>query len=118
MKILFLNWNGYGNLDIIESINRMQAEGKNIDLCVVDYDAHTPRDDEEFCRGFVKKIKEVGPDFVFSFNYFPIVSKACHEAGVEYASWVYEYRLTAGLSYTHDAYFTPASWHAFETIGT
>lgn len=100
MKILFLNWNGYGNLDIIESINRMQAEGKNIDLCVVDYDAHTPRDDEEFCRGFVNKIKEVGPDFVFSFNYFPIVSKACHEAGVKYASWVYDNPAVSLYSYT------------------
>ncbi len=56
MKILFLNRNGYGNLDIIEAINRMQAGGKNIDLCVTDYDAHIPRYDEEFCSGFVNNL--------------------------------------------------------------
>ncbi len=100
MKILFLNWNGYGNRDIIDSFNRMREQGKDIALIIYPFDAHVDRDDREFLDKFFSDLEIEVPDIVFSFNYFPIVSKACQKAGVKYVSWVYDNPAVVLYSYT------------------
>lgn len=100
MKILFLNWNGYGNLDIIDSFNRMKEQGKDISLVIYPFDAHVGRDDNAFFDRFFSDLEREVPDIVFSFNYFPIVSKACQKAGVKYVSWVYDNPAVVLYSYT------------------
>lgn len=40
------------------------------------------------------------PDFIFSFNYFPLVSLACKKIGMRYVSWVYDSPYVMLYSYT------------------
>ena len=100
MKVLFLNWNGYGNRDIIDVFNRMSDEGKDISLSVYPFDAHTARDDWQFIDSFSQDIRKETPDFVFSYNYFPAVSVACQKEGIRYVSWVYDSPAVVLYSYT------------------
>lgn len=99
-KILFLNWNGYGNQDIIDTFREMTETGKELSLSIYSFDAHTPRDDQGFVDGFVETLKDESPDMVFSYNYFPVVSVACKKVGVKYVSWVYDNPAVALYSYT------------------
>ena len=39
-------------------------------------------------------------DFIFSFNYFPNVSKCCNRLGMKYVSWVYDCPYLHVYSYT------------------
>ncbi|MCR5671739.1 MAG: glycosyltransferase [Butyrivibrio sp.] len=100
MKILFLNWNGYGNEDLIDAFKKMGEEGKDITLLVHDFDAHTKRDDAEFIASFGETLRKDTPDMAFSYNYFPAVSVACQKEGVRYVSWVYDNPTVALFSYT------------------
>lgn len=90
MKILFLDWNSYGNLDVIDAVDELSSEGKNITIDLYPYDNHIERDDKVFSDRFMTDLKRKSPDFVMSFNFFPIVSGVCNEAGIKYISWVYD----------------------------
>ncbi len=37
-----------------------------------------------------RQFREISPDALFSFNYFPIVAVACKNMGIPYISWVYD----------------------------
>ncbi len=95
MKVLFLNWNGYGNEDIISSLKTM-----NVELIVYPFDAHTDSDDKEFQDLFAQELKKSLPDVVLSYNYFPVISKVCNGEGVKYAAWVYDCPVVNLYSYT------------------
>ncbi len=96
LKIFFLNWNGYGNQDIIDTLKAMEG----VDISIYPFDAHTPRDDAGFIRDFQDALRKENPDFVLSYNYFPVVSIACNKAGVKYASWIYDNPAVSLYSYT------------------
>ncbi len=100
MKILLLNWNGYGNRDLIDAFGQMKEQGGNITLCIYPFDAHIARDDKEFIESFTKVLEKEAPDMVFSYNYFPAVSVSCKDAGTKYVSWVYDNPAVALYSYT------------------
>lgn len=95
MKILYLEWNSYCNEDMKESL---KADGHEVIVC-------------PFCEGIRVKQEEaekiLSPslskekfDFVFSFNYIPIVSNVCKEYEVPYVSWVYDSPYIHVYSYT------------------
>ena len=100
MKILFLNWNGYGNRDIIDTFNQMKENGKDISLCIFPFDVHTHSEDPKFPETFNETLAKENPDIVFSYNYFPLISAACQKTGIKYASWVYDNPVVALYSYT------------------
>lgn len=100
MKILFLNWNGYGNEDVIDTLRKMIEKGEDISLLLFDFDIHQDGDSEEFYISFSNYLKETFPDFVLSINYYPIISKACQNYGIKYASWVYDNPAVSMFSYT------------------
>lgn len=100
MKILFLNWNGYGNEDIIDTLYEMRKKGEDIDLLLFEFDIHKDGDSKEFCDDFTSFLTDNNPNFVLSMNYYPIISKACLKAGVKYASWVYDNPIVSLFSYT------------------
>ncbi len=86
MKILNIEWKAFGNQDIVDAL---LAEGHEV--------AHFPfskeensRKNPEAERRLSDTLRAESPDAVFSFNFFPIVSKACHKKGVPYVSWVYD----------------------------
>ena len=100
MKVLFLDWNSYGNLDMADTFDTLRNEGMDISYKLYPFDNHIERDDREFAEKFKKDLEAESPDIVMSFNYFPIISKCCNEAGIKYVSWVYDSPAIMLFSYT------------------
>lgn len=90
VKILFLDWKSLGNLDIADAFEAMKEAGEDISVLMYPFDNHSERDDKELEARFMEDLKKEGPDFVMSFNFFPLVSKVCNSVGIKYISWVYD----------------------------
>ena len=95
MKILMMEWKSFGNEDIIAGFKELGHEVKTIPF--TNEEMHHNDDIED---NIVKNIKDFSPNFVFSFNYFPIVSLACKKADMKYVSWVYDNPFVLLYSYT------------------
>lgn len=95
MKILYMNWNSYGNLDMQASIKKLGYE-----LLSYDFSTKTDRNDAVFEEDLGQGIRAFAPDFVFSFDYFPVISKVCNQYNVTYVSWVYDNPHVNLYSYT------------------
>lgn len=87
MKILFMEWKSLGQIDLI-------AEFERRDWKVVKYpfprEKENTRLNKELCEKLVRVIAEDKYDFVFSFNYFPVISIACNACRVRYVSWTFD----------------------------
>ena len=95
MKILFLEWKSYCVPDMAEAFTEA---GHDVTLATCA--EMTDRYNTEFDNFFEKKLSESSYDAVFTFNYFPIVSKNCDKAQILYISWVYDNPLIALFSCT------------------
>lgn len=86
MRVLFILWESFGNKDVIEELDQ---RGYEVVLYKFDrkMNAYTdPRDQEEM----IEVLSEAEYDFVFSFDYFPLVSLVCNIMKVKYVAWVYD----------------------------
>ena len=54
------------------------------------YDHEKVRNDPGFEEMFQKVLRNHCPDFVFSFNFLPVISKVCDKEGIIYVSWIYD----------------------------
>lgn len=95
MKILMPEWNSFGNADIIEAFEELGHDVKTIP-----FSKQEPRHDETVEKKIISEIKLYNPDFVFTFNYFPIISLACKSADIRYVSWLYDSPYVLLYSYT------------------
>ena len=95
MKILMPEWNSFGNADIIEAFEELGHDVKTIP-----FSKQEPRHDETVEKKIISEIKLYNPDFVFTFNYFPIISLACKSANIRYVSWLYDSPYVLLYSYT------------------
>lgn len=95
MKILFLNWNSFGNEDLTASLKELGHE-----VLLYPFSKSISFYDKKWEQEFISFLRSKTPDYVFSFAYFPIVSKACEAEGVLYLSWVYDSPHVALYSYT------------------
>ena len=95
MKILMMEWNSFGNEDIIAGFKELGHTVKTMPFS--NKELHH---NEEMEKNIVKEIQDFSPDFVFSFNYFPIISLACKKADMKYISWVYDNPFVLLYSYT------------------
>ena len=95
MKILMLEWKSFGNEDIISAFKELGHDVKTIPFSKDELH----HDDTEEAK-LIYEMSSYCPDFVFSFNYFPIVSLACKKAGIRYVSWVYDSPYVLLYSYT------------------
>lgn len=95
MKILMLEWKSFGNEDLISAFNELGHTVKTIPFS--NKELHHD-DAAENC--IVSEIRNTAPDFVFTFNYFPIVSLACKKADARYVCWVYDSPYVMLYSYT------------------
>lgn len=86
-KILFVEWNSFGNAAITQAF---EAIGYQVDSYYLDQKNTDTRRDEEAAGELVLGIMGKGYYFVFSFNYYPIVAIACKAANVLYVSWTYD----------------------------
>ena len=95
MKILMMEWKSFGNEDIIAGFKELGHIVKTMPFS--NKELHH---NEEMEKNIVKEIQDFSPDFVFSFNYFPIISLACKKADIKYVSWVYDNPFVLLYSYT------------------
>lgn len=95
MKVLFLNWNSFGNEDMIAALHELGH-----DVILYPFTKNISRNDTDWEKSFSSALRSQTPDFVFSFAYFPIVSKVCQSEGILYLSWVYDSPHVALYSYT------------------
>lgn len=95
MKVLMLEWKSFGNEDIIAAFRNLGHEVKTIPFS----NKELHHDEEEEGK-LLAEIQGFSPDFVFSFNYFPIVSLACKKADMRYVCWVYDSPYVMLYSYT------------------
>lgn len=94
MRILILDWPALGNDDIRDSLKELGHETEYIAFS----------EEKDNCESFKKRLKDLlkvkSADALFSFNYFPVVSDCCNEAGLRYISWVYDSPYMNIYSYT------------------
>lgn len=95
MKILFLEWNGYGNED-------MKAAYHEIGHVVVSlpFFPDSYRSDPDYEASLAHAIHTHTPDYIFTFNYYPIISKVCNQENIPYVAWVYDSPYITLYSYT------------------
>lgn len=94
-KVLYMDWNCYGGEDMKAALLRC-----GIVLSCYPFSPKTNRNDPVFESELGASICSFRPQFVFSFNYFPIVSKVCNALEITYVSWVYDNPLVSLYSYT------------------
>lgn len=95
MKILMPEWKSFGNEDMIAAFKTLGHTVKTIPFS--NKELHHDKETE---NQLVSEIRNYSPDFVFTFNYFPIISIACKKADTRYVSWIYDSPYVMMYSYT------------------
>lgn len=95
MKVLFLEWDGYGNKDMLEAYHQLHHE-----VVTFPFSTKLYREDPDYERSLTAEIREHSPDYIFTFNHYPVVSKVCHRENVPYVSWIYDSPFVPLYSYT------------------
>lgn len=86
-KVLFLVWKSFGNEFIIEEFEK---RGFEIDCYLFPKETEDIRNGSKLTEDIAKRILLTRPEFVFSFNYYPVVAIACKACRTKYVSWVYD----------------------------
>ncbi len=96
MKILLVDWNSYGNKSIEALFRR-----RGYEVMKAPYEEKGPADLRKArAEDFAQAIQSYRPDYVFSFNYFPVISNLCQERHIPYLSWIYDSPFLDIYSYT------------------
>lgn len=95
MKVLFIEWKSFGKEDILEAFRILGHTVIRLPFHNVDY-----RSDKAFEDSLASRLRTESPEYVFSFNYFPIVSKVCCKEDIPYVSWIYDSPYVLLYSYT------------------
>lgn len=117
-KILMYRWRAYNYLDIKEYFERHDYEVTEIYQHLESYDV-----EPEFAERLRGILKETSYEFVFTVNYFAVISDVCHELSVPYVSWSCDNPL---ISMYHESVFNDTnliflfdyvSFHEFKEMG-
>ena len=95
MNLLFLEWPCFGLEDALDAFEKM-----GFNIFKFSHDDYQKRRSEDFdtkCKAF---IRENSIDFVFSFNYHPVLAQVCHDLELTYVSFVYDSPHVMLYSYT------------------
>lgn len=104
MKILFMAWKSLGQKDLADEFIR---RGWEVVYYPFPREKENTRINKRLCEEIVKTIAEDKYDFVFSFNYFPVISIACNACRIKYISWTFDspfiqlYSNTVGYPYNY-----------------
>ena len=97
MRILFVEWKSLCQKDMAEEFTR---RGWTVDYYQFPRDKENTRLNKELAEQLLRAMAGKNYDFVFSFNYFPIMSDCCKELNLRYVSWVYDNPYIHVYSYT------------------
>ena len=81
-RILIYKWRAYNYLDVYQTFLAFGFEVDIVEQHLPSYD-----EDKEFSLKLIKMLGEKPYDFVFTINYFGVISDACEQAGLPYVSW-------------------------------
>ncbi len=85
MNILYYYWNENSKEDCVESLERL---GHKVEVWKMDFKNYS--DDPDFELALLRTIKTNSSDCVFSFDFFPLLSKVSQDCGIPYISWIYD----------------------------
>lgn len=85
MNILYYYWNENSKDDCVESMERL---GHKVRVWKKEFRNYS--DDPEFEEALAKELASSSYDCIFSFDYFPLLSKVSQSSGLRYISWVYD----------------------------
>jgi spore maturation protein CgeB len=81
-KILLYRWKAYNYKDIIEEFSRMDYEVTEVHQELYNYDV-----DAAFAERLYRMLREDTYEFVFSVNYFALISNVCQDVQIPYVCW-------------------------------
>lgn len=84
--VLFITWGCFGQQDMIQAFYKLSYKIATFPL----KDRGYPENKEQYLSDLKYHIKQSKADFVFSFNFFPIIAQACWEEKCKYFSWIYD----------------------------
>lgn len=85
MNILYYAWREFTYED---AVNTLRSMDHNV---IVDNTPYTTFDeDEKLIETLTSRVKKEKPDIIFSFNYFPDLSRIAMNTGIVYVSWCYD----------------------------
>lgn len=82
MNILVYRWKAYNYTDVIQTFQALGHTVEELEYPLEHYD-----EDAEFFALLRNRLLGGAYDFVFTVNYFGVVSDACESCGVKYVSW-------------------------------
>lgn len=85
MKILYYNWNECSSENMLETL-----EGFGHSVTVFEHSFTDYLNDSVFEQALINKITSDSFSFIFTFNYFPIISKIAQNYAIPYVCWVYD----------------------------
>lgn len=97
MKILMFTWKSFGDSDITQAFESL---GHTVTGVPFDKKNDDLRNDPKVVDRLADIVRQQNPDFVFTFNYFPVIAQACKKNDVKYVSWVYDSPVVLLYSYT------------------
>lgn len=95
MSVLVYEYKHFCIEDICESFERY-----GYDVVRLKCEIKDRASDKNFEENFEKALEKIDCDFVFSFNYYPVISNLCKKFNLKYVSWVYDSPLIVLYSYT------------------
>ncbi len=93
--ILIYDYKHYGVSDIREAFEKKGCQTSIFSQALKDN-----LKDNEFEQALDKEISTCNAVFVFSFNFYPVISNVCKNKGIPYVCWVYDSPLISLYSYT------------------
>lgn len=84
-RILYYYWNENSAIDIEETFQRLGCSYTKLSGRLCSYDA-----DEAFEQTLETQLAKTAYDCIFTFNYFPIISKIAQRHQVPYIAWIYD----------------------------
>lgn len=101
-RILMYKWRAYNYLDVYQTFRMFGYEIDFIEQHLPSYD-----EDEELTFKLLKMMREKSYDFVFTINYFGVISDACEQFGIPYVSWSCDSPL---ISMYHESVFNDCNY--------
>lgn len=85
MKLLYYTWGENSFSDTKETFEWLNYEMKIFRMPVKDY-----AKDAEFEQKLEEILKAEYFDFIFTYDYFPVISDVAERVGIKYAAWIYD----------------------------
>lgn len=95
MNVIFLDWPCFGREDCVSALKALDHE-----VSFFFHEDYNMRKSAEFDAAFDTYLQNHPADFLFSFNFYPLVSEGCKRNQIKYISIVYDAPLVALYSYT------------------